>query len=257
MNVAPMVPLRMDENGNFAPASEQKPKVVICTPTHTMLCEPFKQSLAASAVLLKEAGWDDGFTVEIGNPYISAARAYMTRRALDVKPDAIVYLDHDLSWEPADLVTLINTPGDVVCGTYRYKKEAEEYMGVISTDGESHQPLGRRDGAIEALFGPAGFLKVTAAAIDKFMEKYPELCFGPRYAPSVDLFNHGAHGNRWWGEDASFCRRWREIGGQVWIVPNLNLTHWEGEKPYPGNYHKFLLRQPGGSEDPARKAAAV
>jgi hypothetical protein len=229
-------------------------KVVVCTPTYTGLTEPYKQSLAASAPLLNDAGWQDGFTAEFQNPYISASRAFMLRRALDAKPDVIVFIDYDLSWNPADLVTLIETPGDVVCGTYRYKREPEEYMGVISTD-DAGIPLGRKDGCIEALWGPAGFLKVTIAVIDRFIEKFPELCFGPRWNPSVDLFNHGAYGNRWWGEDAAFGRRWREAGGQVWIKPNLSLTHWDGATPYPGNYHEFLMRQPGGAKDPAREAA--
>jgi hypothetical protein len=143
----------------------------------------------------------------------------------------------------------------VVCGTYRFKREPEEYMGVLETD-ENHRPICRKDGAISALWGPAGFLKVTVGAIDRFIEKYPELCFGPRYAPTVDLFNHGAHAGRWWGEDAGFHRRWREAGGEIWLVPDLTITHWDGDKPYPGNYHEFLLRQPGGSEDPARKVAS-
>lgn len=229
----------------------QKGKVVILTPSYAgHLMEPYKESLRASAPLLNEAGWQDGMGCEFMNPYISFARATMTRRALDAGADVVVYIDWDMSWEPMDLVTLIETPGDVVCGTYRFKKDEEEYMGVIKTD-ENDRPICRADGCINALWGPAGFLKVTTKAIDKFMEGYPDLCFGPRYAQSVDLFSHGAHGRAWWGEDAAFGRNWRAIGGEVWIIPNLSLTHWSGETPYPGNYHEFLLRQPGGSKDPA------
>lgn len=222
------------------------------TPSYTGLMEPYKQSLRASAPLLNEAGWQDGMGCEFLNPYISFARANLTRRALDAQADIVVYIDYDLSWNPQDLVTLVETPGDVVCGTYRFKNDKEEYMGVIQTD-ERDVAITRADGCIAAMWGPAGFLKVTKEAIDKFMEGYPNLCMGPRYAPSVDLFNHGVHERKWWGEDAAFGRNWRAIGGDVWIVPNLDLTHWAGEKPYPGNYHQFLMKQPGGSLDPARQ----
>jgi hypothetical protein len=56
----------------------------------------------------------------------------------------------------------------------------------------------------------------------------------------------------WWGEDYAFCRNWQELSGEVWIVPDLNLNHWSGDKVWKGNFHQYLLRQPGGSEDPAR-----
>ena len=42
---------------------------------------------------------------------------------------------------------------------------------------------------------------------------------------SVDLFNHGAHDGAWYGEDYAFSRNWLALGGDIWIVPDLNLTH--------------------------------
>jgi hypothetical protein len=98
-------------------------KVVFCTPTVTRPYAPYLKALEDSVPLVKAAGWEDQVVFEIGNPYISAARAKMTRKALDAGADVIVYLDHDLSWEPKDLVTLLETEGDVVAGTYRMKYE--------------------------------------------------------------------------------------------------------------------------------------
>ena len=95
---------------------------------------------------------------------------------------------------------------------------------------------------------PAGFLKITADAVDAFMGAYPELCYGSPWNYSVDLFNHGVHEGVWYGEDYAMSRRWNAMGGQIWIIPDLDLTHWDKEKSFPGNFHQFLLRQPGGSE---------
>jgi hypothetical protein len=95
---------------------------------------------------------------------------------------------------------------------------------------------------------PAGFLKVTKEAIDIYMTNYPDLCYGPKYSLSVDLFNHGAHKGLWWGEDYAFARRWNEIGGQIWLVPNLCIDHHTSEQVFKGNFHEFMMRQPGGSK---------
>lgn len=223
-------------------------KVVLCVPT---LTRPFKQtldSIEASVPALEAAGFNHFMVTEIGNPYISAARSYMLRKAMDVKADIVVFIDHDLSWQPDDLVKLIKTEGDVVAGTYRFKTPGEvKYMGVIQDD-ENARPVCRDDGCIKATRVPAGFLKITKGAINKFMKAYPELVYGPAYEPSVDLFHHGAHDGAWWGEDYAFSRNWIACGGDIWLVPDINLNHHSADQEFPGNFHKFMLSQPGGSE---------
>jgi glycosyltransferase involved in cell wall biosynthesis len=221
-------------------------KVVIATPTLTKPHPANVDAGLASVAALDAAGFEHMTVFETGCPYISAARATMLRKALDAKADAVVFIDHDLSWEPQDLVRLIETEGDVVAGTYRFKKDEEEYMAAIDCRPDG-TPVVLPGGYLSGVRVPAGFLKVTKEAVDRFMKAFPELVYGPAYNPSVDLFNHGAHQGVWYGEDYAFSRRWRECGGQIVLVPDLDLTH-HGDKAYPGNFHRFLLAQPGGSE---------
>jgi len=220
-------------------------KVVFCIPTMTRPYPQTIEALKASVPLLDAAGWQHELVHEIGCPYISAARATMLRKALDAKATIIVFIDHDVSWDPKDLLTLIETDGDVVMGTYRFKKDEEEYMGCHT---EGKYPTVREDGCIKMGWGPAGFLKVTRNAVNRIMKSYPELIYGEPCNPGIDLFQHGAHKGEWWGEDAAFGRRWTECGGEIWLVPTLNITHHSVEKAFPGNYHEYLLRRPGGSE---------
>lgn len=223
-------------------------KVAFCVPyLGTAPLAPFVAAMEASIGAVKGAGWDECLIQEVNCPYISSARATMLRKALDARADVIVFLDYDLSWSPGDLLKLIETEGDVVAGLYRFKKPEVEYMGVLKT-GADTRPLLREDGCIRATRVPAGFLKITKEAVHRFMDAYPELSFGPRYNPSVDLFNHGAHEGVWWGEDYAFSRRWIDCGGNIWVVPDLDLTHHSRDEAFPGNFHQFMLRQPGGSE---------
>lgn len=221
-------------------------KVIFCVPTLTRPYPQTLDSLKASIPLIIEAGWDEGMVSEIGCPYISAARATMLRKALDTKADVIVFIDHDVSWSPEDLLKLIETEGDVVAGLYRFKyADKIEYMGVL--DDDNGMPKVRVDGCIKASRVPAGFLKVTRNAVNKFMQAYPHLMYGEASSPSVDLFNHGAHKGAWWGEDYAFSRNWIDAGGEIWIAPDLNINHHSQDEVFAGNYHEFLLSQPGGS----------
>jgi glycosyltransferase involved in cell wall biosynthesis len=233
-------------------------KAAICTPTLTQPHPAYVEALTVSKPALEEAGIDHLLFLETGNPYISAARATVLRKALDWGADVVVFIDHDMSWRPADLLALIRTPTDVVAGTYRFKKDDEEYMGELVRD-----PAGRVIGvsgvdegtvALRANRVPAGFLKITRTGVERFMRAYPQLCYGSPLGFSVDLFNHGAHEGVWWGEDYAFSRNWLALGGELFVLPHLALTHHSTATAYPGNLHEFLMREPGGANDPARIA---
>lgn len=221
-------------------------KVVICTPTLTKPHPAYLKSLEASIPVLDAAGIEHQTVFEVGCPYISSARATMTKKALDAKADQIIYIDHDVEWEPEGILQLIQLDEHVAAGTYRFKKDEESYMATFKTDHEG-RPIVREDGMINADWVPAGFLKVTSKAILELMLGYPELICGQAFNRVIDLFNHGAHKGVWYGEDYAFSRRWNELGHKIWLIPNLNLTHHSYDKAYPGNFHEFMLKQPGGS----------
>ena len=223
-------------------------KVIFCIPTVTKPYQACLDSLAASIPLIEKAGWEHGLVSEIGNPYISNARATMLRKALDQNADAIVFIDHDLSWDPEDLLKLLETDGDVVAGTYRFKRDEVEYMGAVLT-GVDGRPQVREDGCVLGFSIPAGFMKITKQGVNAFMRAYPELAYGPdQFALNIDLFNHGAMNGVWYGEDYAFSRRWNDKCGKIWIIPDLNITHHTKDAAFPGNFHEYLLSRPGGSE---------
>lgn len=245
-----MVPLKTEWPKNFGgliDTKKQSKTVVFCIPTLSRPHQACLDSLQASLPSVQASGWSDFMVSKIGCPYISAARSLMLRQALDANADVIVFIDHDLSWQPSALLRLIETPGDVVAGTYRFKTDDEEYMGRL-IPGIDGKPIVREDGCIKAFCIPAGFMKITRAGVSKFMEQYPELVYGDKTSPHVDLFNHGVHKGVWYGEDYSFSRNWLEKCGDIWLIPNIEINHHSATKKYPGNFHRFLLRQPGGSD---------
>lgn len=221
-------------------------RVVFCVPTITQPYPQFLDAMKAEVPLLDAAGIEHTIVYEVGCPYISHARATMLRKALDElalaeSTDAVIFLDHDLSWPPGELLKLIQTEGPVIAGTYRFKKPDEEYMGLLFK-GDDKRPIVRDDGCLKAMWVPAGFLKVTVGAVEDMMKAWPLLVYGRRFRPGFDMFNHGAHLGTWYGEDYAFSRRWNDQGGEIWVIPDLDLTHHAADgQAYPGNYHRFLL----------------
>jgi hypothetical protein len=221
-------------------------KIVFCTPTVTRPHSAYLDALEWSLPALEAAGIEHDAVFRVGDVYISHSRAHMLAKAMKTDAEAFVFLDYDISWRPSDLVRLIKHPGDVVAGDYRFKHWPEEYMAKVFTTDDGH-PVVREDGTFKAHAVPAGFLKVTRVGVEKFRKAYPELQFGGD--EFIDLFNHGAHAGMWWGEDYAFSRRWRDMGEEIYLIPDLNITHHMKDRCFAGNLHEFMLRQPGGSKD--------
>lgn len=226
----------------------------IATPTRRQPSAAWLSSVLASAAVLRAAGHDLVVRIEQGCPYIDAARQKLLREHLDDGCDAVVFVDDDLGWQPDALLRLIEADAPVVAGDYRFKKPDEAYMGMLAA-GPDGKPVVRADGCVRALRVPGGFLMVRREAVETFARQYPELTYAGGH---VALFQHGVIEGVWHGEDYAFSRRWIERCGEISIVPDLTISHhsWDDDEVFVGNLHQFLMRQPGGALDPARKAAA-
>lgn len=234
-------------------------KVSLCIPTRKEPIPQLEAAVDASLPLLRDAGHVVGVTTEIGCAYISFAAANMLAQALIWEADAIVFIEDDHSWEASALLKLVETPGDVVAGNYRYKDDSGDFMAIPYVKDE--KIFVRKDGCVLADKVPAGFLKITPRCVEVFRKAYPELICDnlEKGTKFVDLFNHGAFKGVWYGQDFAFSRRWRAIGGEIWIVPDLDISHWvRNEKDgtyteYLGNYQRVLDKQ--GPVQPLERAA--
>ena len=217
-----------------------KRRVAICSPTRNRPHDAFIEALERSVPYLDAAGFDHAAVFEVGCPYISGARCTLLGKALAWGATDIVFIDDDVSWQPEDLVRLVETEGDVVCGTYRYKIEEPKFMGVPYV-GHGGHPLVRADGCVHMMAAPAGFLRVSRETVKRFRDHFPDLAIGDaKTGENVDIFNHGAYMGVWFGEDYAMCRRLGDMGIDVWCIPTLNLVHNDPGKAFGGTYHEYL-----------------
>lgn len=167
----------------------------------------------------------------------------MLGKALKWGADVVWFLDDDVEWKAEDLPKFFGIQGDVVACTYRFKKAQEQYMGALETTDDDGSVQGRSDGSILMHCVPAGFLRVSRDMIEAFMDAYPDLMITADGNRNVDLFNHGAHGGIWYGEDYAFSRRCREMKVPIWCVPDMDVDHHGKDEVFKGNLHRFLLKK--------------
>ena len=152
----------------------------------------------------------------------------------------VLLIDSDESWNAADVVRLLLHPEEIVGASYRMKNRWDEYVGqIVYKDGHPDGKL-LADGTplLKADRVAGGFMRIKVSALKKWAEAYPERIDdgGRQLVPffSRVVFDGVAHCN-----DMAFCRKWQDIGGEMWLDPNINIDHW-GFEQHAGDLNGYL-----------------
>jgi hypothetical protein len=152
----------------------------------------------------------------------------------------LVMIDSDVVWPDGTLTRLVDHPVDIVAGLYPRRADPLAFHVRYIDKPELHADPDT--GLLEVEGVPAGFLRITRDALSRMVAAYASKRFADKHAPggfAHALFDNIHEGDAYYGEDYSFCRRWRDIGGKVWIDPNMTLTHI-GFKGFTGSVGDWL-----------------
>lgn len=197
------------------------------------------RSLFTDLLALQARG--DSWTLhdECGNALIADARALIVAQFLASEADTLVFIDSDVCWEAGSLLKLLDAPVDMVAGIYPQRKDPLNFCVKWDT---SKPDLIAQDGLLEVLGVPAGFMKLSRKQLEAMVEQYPDSEFYVENAPNEKawaLFADYRVGKHKMGEDYSFCRRWTDMGGKVWIDPEIKMGHC-GYKTFHGTLGEWL-----------------
>lgn len=216
-------------------------KIMVAIPAYTGTIHlGTMRSLMTDLLTLQARG--DEWTVhdECGNALIADARALIVAQFLASGCDTLVFIDSDVSWEAGALVKLVDYPVDMVAGIYPQRKDPINFCvkwlpkETLQADPETN--------LLEVAGVPAGFMKLSRDQLEKMVEQYPDSEFYVEAAPNHKawaLFADYRIGKHKMGEDYAFCRRWTDMGGKVWIDPEIKMGHI-GNKTFPGHLGDWL-----------------
>jgi len=203
---------------------------------------PYTKALVFTCGLLERLGikwdyWQRAGDFDVDN----AINETLTKFMQDPEATDFLMIDSDEHWKPEDVVRLLTHPEEIVAGAYRMKHNWSHYVGVPKeVDGV---PVGKilPDGTalIEAERVSGGFIRLKKEALVRFHEAYPDLRYGERGLETTVFFERFRVNGSRHSEDYGFSRRWREIGGQLWIDPLIKIDHY-GLTEYPGDYDAYL-----------------
>lgn len=214
--------------------------VMIAIPAYTGVVHlPTMRALMTDTIELIRRG--DTFTLvdDIGNALIADSRGVIATKFWESDADCLIFIDSDVTWEKGALLRLIDAPVDLCAGIYPGRRDPITYP-VHYLD-KKELWADPKTGLLEVKSVPTGFLKLSRNCIAKMIEAYPDKHFytSERDKQFYPLFDHVFEDGYKWGEDFSFCIRWRKIGGQVWIDPEISMGH-VGYKIFEGHLGNWL-----------------
>ncbi len=213
-------------------------KVLIAVPAYDGLSAGFAYALFHTGAALQKAGIAYELAIYDQNCHVDDSRNALVAKFLSTDCTDMVFLDADLGWFASDFVKLLSHDRDVVAGVYP-KKHGDDAFPVLMKPGEIWSDA---DGLIEVDGVPTGFLRMRRAVLERLASEAQH--FNAKRRPTPLIFERQIHGGERWGGDYVFCRKWRALGGKIYIDPNMRFEH-SGEQSWTGCVGSWLRQRAG------------
>jgi hypothetical protein len=187
-----------------------------------------------------------------GDALITRARADLVALFLD-DPAAthLLFVDADIGFEPDQVIRLLACGGDMVGGAYPIKRvNWDKARKVIEAqrpntrsavldyvlEVEDPERIAVIDGFTRVRYAGTGFLMIRRHALERMCRHYASLRFRREHSIADSLADSN---NRfalfecmidpatgiYLSEDFSFCKRWTDMGGEIWADLESRLDH--------------------------------
>ena len=250
----------------------RKNKFFIATPCYGgQLNEPYFRSVIKMMTFFNGHQIPLAFGTIANESLVTRARNVLVAYFLASDYTHLMFIDADIEFQTEDILKLYAHKKDVVVGAYPKKGVAWDKIRANLTDPANKEKelsdrdmasfgsdyainfkfvdketktIGVENGLIKLHDAGTGFMMISREAILKMIKAYPELKYNNDVnINNADLKDHfyalfdtmiDPVDRRYLSEDYTFCRRWQEIGGDVWLDPSISLNHY-GHFCFQGN----------------------
>lgn len=209
-----------------------KVKLVVCCPTGSSRPDiVYMRSIMRLMIAAQQRGLSIVISEVQGGSHVGKAREGALWQAMRQGATHILFVDDDMGFEPNLVFRLIAADHDF-CAIPGVRKQDKLSLCVnLPAGGQEFHPITHFVKANEVGFA---FVMLKRGTVERMAAAHPELKYNA--APGNDewaLFFDMIDGGERFSEDLSFCRRWRALGGEIWVDPKSAIIH-AGRKEFTG-----------------------
>lgn len=235
-------------------------RVLLATPTlFRVPTLEYQMSVLKTSQLLQQHGILVDTLFVGGDCFIGKARNGLIQSFIEswksqYPADVIVFIDDDQAWDEHAFLRIVQDQHEIIAVAIPKKADTKpgevQPFNNVMLDMDAKGNCYVENGLLRISQIGSGFMAIKRSAIEKMMKAYPQ-----RYSPG-DGGTHELHYaffeskivwnekdpnaiGQFWGEDLIFCKKWVDIGGHIWLDPNVNVCHI-GRKTWTGNFMEFL-----------------
>jgi len=141
----------------------------------------------------------------------------------------LMFIDADIQFTPDDVAKLWNLQKGVGCGVYPMKQEGAPYAAWVGGKLLVDKDMAKEPFKVD--YAGTGFMIIHREVFVRLQKAHPEWKYEESYGEAWAFFQDPIEEGIHLSEDYFFCKRYREIGGEVWMDPRVRLKH-VGSKVY-------------------------
>lgn len=248
------------------PTAASRPFVYLATPCYGALVHTVYMN-AVIRLIGACAAQGVGLHVDLmgGDALITRARSRLTAQFL-AHPQAthLLFCDADIGFAPENVFRLLEADKEMIGAVYPLKTidwdKARKAMqrGVADVQASAlgyvvrflpnaNNSVEVNDGFAQVAYAGTGFLMIKRQAVQRIVDAYPETrarmgdMADPLATEAAMIFDTmiEPETRQYLSEDYAFCRRWRDLGGEIWADFQARLTH-VGPAAYSGSLLQAL-----------------
>lgn len=204
-------------------------KVLFGLPVYDKVSPQREAALLDTVCVLSQLGITCGHAYAVGQP-IHIARNNIADAFIRSQFTDLLFIDGDMSFSPWDVVKMLAAPHPLLAGVGRKRTETADDQNEAWCFGVEQENLSiDRHGMVEVAQVGTGFMRIRKEVFRDIAENMPGLL---RYRDSdktkeyLNFFEWTQYDDQDIGEDFTFCRRYTEVGGKVFIDPSITLSHF-------------------------------
>lgn len=245
------------------PQPPRQKSIFIATPMFGGQCNyMYMISLINLLNRLGQAGIPSMFEIAANESLITKARNILVEGFLKSNATHLLFLDADLGFDPDDVMRMIQADKDIIGGQYAKKKiNWEVVKNVVNMNPgipgpainavvaeSTFKPVGESmtfniNEPVEVESIATGLMLVKREVFEKMAAELPDIkiisggseTMDPKTMTRISDPHREAHAyfdvsidpetRAYTSEDFTFCKRWRQLGGQVFLAPWTRTVH--------------------------------